>query len=69
MEQKLSSCAECKDHSDPMKCKKFNNFVSKLFAFVFKSNRAGCLDQIRNLGLDEYAKKMAASKQVTIKHK
>lgn len=69
MEQKITTCAECKEFQDPMQCKKFNNLVSKLFAFVFKSDRAGCLSQIRSIGLHEYAKKMATSKQATVKHK
>jgi hypothetical protein len=61
------TCADCKENKDPMECKKFNNFVSKLFAFVFRSNRAACIRRIRELGVKEYAVEMASSEKVTIK--
>ena len=67
MEKKDSSCADCKEYREPMDCKKFNNFFSKLFVFVFKSDRAACLEQIRKLGINGHAERMATLKQVTVK--
>jgi hypothetical protein len=52
------SCADCKEFSDPMQCKKFNNFVSKIFGVVFKSDRAGCIKQIKEKGLIKHAELM-----------
>ncbi len=69
LDQKLSSCASCKDFKDPMDCKKFNNFFSKLFAFIFKSNRSACLDQIRRMGIEEHAERMALMGEPTLKQK
>jgi hypothetical protein len=58
MENNYQSCADCKEFSDPMQCKKFNNFVSKLFALVFKSDRASCIKQIKEKGFEKHAEIM-----------
>ena len=63
----IKSCAECADHANPSDCKKFNNFMSKLFGFVFRSDRAACIAQIRDLGIDGHAAIMAKNKAHTIK--
>jgi hypothetical protein len=54
------SCAECHEIADPNDCKKFNNFISKVFAVVFRSNRAACIEQIKAEGMAGHARKMAA---------
>jgi hypothetical protein len=59
IEHGYSSCADCKEFTNPMDCKKFNNFISKIFALVFKSNRAACIAKIRESGYDGFAKYMA----------
>jgi hypothetical protein len=66
-EKSFSSCAQCKDFSDVNNCKKFNNFFSKLFAFIFRSNRKACLERIKVVGLEKFAKEMAENKTCTIK--
>jgi len=67
IENSFSSCAECRDHSDPNDCKKFNNFMSRLFGFVFKSDRVACIAQIRQAGIDGHAEIMAGKNMHTIK--
>lgn len=67
MDKKYSSCAECKDFADVGDCKKFNNIISKIFAFFFKSDRKACIDQIRKLGPEGHANNMAQNKRQTIK--
>ena len=66
-EHSYASCAYCTTFSDPMQCKKFNNFMSKLFSFLFKSDRAACIEQIRSTGIDTHAQKMAASGMQSIR--
>jgi len=66
IEKNITSCADCADHLDPRDCNKFNNFMSRLFGFVFKSDRAACIEQIRQLGIDGHAKIMAEKKLHTI---
>ncbi len=63
----LPSCAECKQFPDPDDCKKFNNLISKFFALVFRSNRAACIRQIRELGMEGHAANMAGERRQTIK--
>ena len=55
----IATCAECAKFPDPRACGKFNNFMSKMFGLVFRSNRAACIEQIRNLGIDGHAQVMA----------
>jgi hypothetical protein len=67
LKQEFASCADCKENKDPMECRNFNNFISKLFALVFRSDRAACIGRIRKLGIKEYAAEMASSRQMTKK--
>ena len=67
LDNKYGSCADCKDFKEVNDCKKFNNIVSKIFAFVFKSDRKACIEQIKSLGLAGHAESMAKSKQQSIK--
>ena len=66
IDNQYSSCADCKQFDDPNDCKMFNNFVSKIFAFIFRSDRAACIQQIRKSGIQGHADKMAASKRQSV---
>jgi hypothetical protein len=59
IDNKYSSCADCADFNDVNNCKKFNNTISKLFAFIFRSNRKACIEQIRSKGIKKHAEIMA----------
>lgn len=63
----IPTCAQCPQVSDPMGCTKFNNFISKVFGFVFRSDRGACIRQIKELGLEGHAARMAASRSQTIR--
>jgi hypothetical protein len=67
MERQIKSCAECTEFADPRACNKFNNFMSKIFGLIFKSDRAACIAQIKQLGLEGHAKAMAEMRTQTIK--
>ena len=69
IENNYSSCADCAEYSNPNDCKKFNNFISKLFGLIFKSDRAACIQKIKNSGIEEFAKFMAEQGTQTIKRK
>jgi hypothetical protein len=62
-----ASCASCVKFGDVAECKKFNNFISKVFAFLFGSNRKGCIGAIKEKGLEGYAKDMAGKKLQSLK--
>jgi hypothetical protein len=51
----------------PKDCKKYDNIVSKMFGFVFRSDRRACIMQIRENGLQGHAEQMALSKRQTIR--
>jgi len=67
IEYKYSSCADCTEFSDVKKCNKFNNFISKIFALIFNSNRSACINKIKEQGYDSFAKFMCDNKLQTIK--
>ena len=67
LDNQYVSCAECPKISDPNDCKLFNNFISKAFAFIFRSDRAACIRQIKDLGIQGHAEKMADLKLQSIK--
>ena len=49
-----STCAECTDFKVLKDCKKLNNIVSKFFEFIFRTDRFGNLETIREIGLEEF---------------
>ena len=66
-QKRIRTCAECAEFPDPGSCRKFNNFMSRLFGLLFRSDRAACIAQIKQLGLDGHAEAMAKSRTQTIK--
>ena len=69
IQNNYSSCADCKMYGNIMECGKFNNFFSKMFKIIFKSDRAACVQLIKDKGYDEFAREMAANKEMTLKVK
>jgi hypothetical protein len=45
----------------------FNNLISKAFALIFRSNRAACIKQIRDIGIQGHAEMMAEHKLQSLK--
>ena len=54
LERGYTTCAECADFGDLKACKKLNNFISKIFACIFRSDRIGNLNRIREIGLNKF---------------
>ena len=48
------TCADCQDFENLKDCRKLNNIVSKFFGFIFRTNRIGNLDLIREVGLEAF---------------
>ena len=69
IEHGYKSCADCTEFTDVTQCKKFNNFMSKLFAIIFRSDRTACIAAIRTVGYESYAADMAGKKLQSIKRK
>lgn len=54
MDKDVTTCAECDEFEDLKKCKKLNNFISKIFSLIFRSDRLGNLELIRQNGLEQF---------------
>jgi hypothetical protein len=67
IEHNYSSCADCKDFSNPSECKNYNNVISKIVGFVLRSDRAACVMQIKQMGIRGHADTMTMQKKQTIK--
>ena len=67
IENGYASCAECRTVDDPRDCKKFNNFMAKLFGLIFRSDRRACICQIAEQGLLGHAELMATRQTHSIR--
>ncbi|MBO5455810.1 MAG: DUF3795 domain-containing protein [Muribaculaceae bacterium] len=61
------TCAECT--KDVNECKIYSNFIGKIFAFLFKSDRPACIRYIREHGEQAFAEEMTRRKCQTMKRK
>lgn len=68
IENNYKSCSDC-TLCKPEECKKLNNFIAKLFALFFKSDRNACLHYIKKEGYEAYAKQMTEKRMMTFKRK
>ncbi len=62
MSEGYASCADCEQFQNPNDCVKFNNFMSRIFGLIFRSDRAACIRRIRETGIEAYADYMARQK-------
>jgi hypothetical protein len=44
----------------------YHNFVSRIFGFVFRSNRPACIARIREVGRETFAKEMAEGRRQSL---
>lgn len=59
LKNQFGSCADCRDFTEVNDCRKFNNFISKLFGFLFRSDRRAGIQLIKKAGKKQFAEKMA----------
>ena len=60
----FQTCAQC--NMDVSECKLHNNWKSKLFSVIFRSDRVACIRYIRKNGMEAYAERMSLHEQMTI---
>ncbi len=65
IEKNYKSCADCTD-SDAKHCKKFDNPISKIFAFIFNSDREAGIQLIKDEGYDGFQVYMEENNKMTI---
>jgi hypothetical protein len=61
-----ANCARCKIDTVET-CKVYNNPVARFFSFVFRSNRKACIERIRAVGEETFAREMAAMGRPTLR--
>ena len=54
---------------DVRECKLFSNWISKVFAFLFNSDRSACISYIKEQGEQAFAEEMTKRKCQTIRRK
>lgn len=54
MDANFDTCAQCGEFKELRCCRKLNNFVSKLMGFMFRTDRMGNLERIREIGLEKF---------------
>jgi hypothetical protein len=66
LENKFASCADCTT-TNPRECPKFNNFVSKIFAVIFRSDRPASIEYIKQNGREAFVQMMIEQNRMVIK--
>lgn len=66
-EHGFNTCAGCA--RDVKECKLFSNWIGKVFAFLFNSDRPACVRYIKEKGEQAFAEEMTKRKCQTIKRK
>jgi hypothetical protein len=63
------TCADCREFSDLNDCSKFNTFIAKIFALIFRSDRKASLHRITKIGINAYGEEMEKKGMQVIKRK
>lgn len=69
LEKKIASCTDCNEYENVMDCGKYDNFIARVFGWVFNSDRSACIARIRQIGYEGFAREMTENKVVTFKRK
>jgi hypothetical protein len=67
VENQWSSCAQCTKYDDVQVCPWYNNWIARLFGFIFRGNRRACVARIKKIGREPFAVEMAKSGMQTIR--
>lgn len=60
IDRQFSTCAECNEFANLRECRNLHNLISRIFGFIFRTNRIGNLNRIRELGIDQFTKEVTA---------
>jgi hypothetical protein len=58
-ENGYATCAACTQFAHVSDCRKFDNFMSRIFGLIFRSDRPANIAHIKEVGLETYANEMA----------
>jgi hypothetical protein len=68
-EKEIENCSQCDTFSDPNNCKMYNNFIARIIGFVSGTDRARCIEIIKQKGPDGFVAFMADNKIQSIPKK
>lgn len=63
----ISTCAHCDEHQEVKNCRKFNNKISRIISFFFRTDRAASIDMIKTEGREKYAREMDEKRKMAKK--
>ena len=69
IEKGVTSCAVCDEYTEVNDCKKFNNFISKMFGLVLNSDRQKGILFIKANGREAFAANMIKLDRVSLKRR
>lgn len=49
-EKEIENCSQCNTFTDPNSCKKYNNFIARVFGFIQGTDRSKCIAIIKQKG-------------------
>jgi hypothetical protein len=58
LEKGIENCSCCKEFSNQKECNKYNNFVARVFEFVFFTDRTLCIEKLRSEGAEKFVEMM-----------
>jgi hypothetical protein len=53
-EKDIANCSGCDEFANSMDCKEFNSIISRMFGYVFNSNRTRCIEHIKTKGTEDF---------------
>jgi len=68
-EHGYATCADCAVFDDARECARFDNVIARIIGFVLRSDRAACVDRIREVGREAFAAEMAERGAQSIRRK
>ncbi len=63
IERGYKNCAECTEFDNLKNCTKLNNFIANFFGFIFRTNRIGNLNRIREIGIEAFIEEKKKEKR------
>lgn len=69
MGKRITSCAECGEFAEVNDCKKFNNFISKIFGVVLNSDRRKGIEYIKSNGREAFGANMIILDRVSLRRR
>ncbi|MCP4218021.1 MAG: DUF3795 domain-containing protein [bacterium] len=63
----FNSCANCDEFADVTECGKYNNFIARIFALIFRSDRPASIKRIKEIGPAAFAEEMAEKHAIVIR--